>query len=53
MSQKLFEDEIESQPQVSYMPLFAVAICLGLSLLCSLLWVFSLLWPQSLRFFQS
>ena len=52
MSHKIMDEEVESQAQVSRGQLFVVAICLGLSFLCGLLWVVLLLWPQMLTVFQ-
>jgi hypothetical protein len=52
MQQNTVEEEMETQQQVGRMPLFPVAICLTLSVLCGLLWVFLLLWPQMLTAFR-
>jgi hypothetical protein len=52
MPRKIMDDEMEPQSQIGQTPIFAVAVCLTLSALCGLLWVFLLLWPQLLTVFR-
>lgn len=53
MTEKMIEDELEATSLIGNGEICIACLCLGLSLLCGLLWCCSLIVPQFLNSFKA